>query len=71
MTVTPLEAASCVAMIPTEPAAPRISNVSPGAILSCFKMPTAASADAGRAAASLQVTLAGFGVHEEASAYSL
>ncbi len=28
--------ASCVAMIPTEPAAPRISSVSPGETLSCF-----------------------------------
>ena len=39
------ETASCVAIIPTEPAAPRMSKVSPREIPSCFKMPTAASAD--------------------------
>jgi hypothetical protein len=56
--------------MPTEPAAPRTSNVSPLATPSCFRIPTAASADAGRAAAALQLTFGGLGVHDEAMAYS-
>jgi hypothetical protein len=70
MTVTLQDAASCMAITPTEPAAPRTSNVSPRITRSCFKMPNVASAAAGGRRASLQVTFAGFGVHEDARTYS-
>jgi hypothetical protein len=46
----PQDAASCMAIIPTEPAAPRTRNVSPRITQSCFKMPNVASAATGRAA---------------------
>src|SRR4051812_41464600 len=70
MTVAPSARASWVAMRPTEPPPPRTSSVSPEATRSCRRVPTAASAEAGSAAAWAQLTPAGLTVQEDAGAYS-
>lgn len=60
--VVPSARASWVAIRPTEPLPPRMSSVSPRATRSCRRVPTAASAEAGSAAASAQLTPGGLAV---------
>ena len=70
MTLSPCRIASCVAMSPTDPPAPRIKRVSPSATSSWRSTPTAASTEAGSAPASFQVTWGGLRVQAAASAHS-